>query len=77
MPRANSKFPASAGIADRDLIHAAMESTGLSARALARALEVDERTVRRWIAGDREMPGPARQLCRVLVADPSVALGLG
>ena len=27
--------------------------------ALARRLGVDDRTVRRWLAGDREIPGPA------------------
>lgn len=62
---------------DRDLIHAAMESTGLSARALSRVLDVDERTVRRWLAGDRPMPGPARQLCRALATEPSLTLALG
>lgn len=30
---------------DRDLIHAAMESTGLSARALSRVLDCDARTL--------------------------------
>lgn len=61
---------------DRDLIHAAMESTGLSARALSRVLDCDERTIRRWLAGDRAMPGPARQLCRALATDPSLVLAL-
>jgi DNA-binding transcriptional regulator YiaG len=61
---------------DRDLIYAAMESTGLSARALSQVLDCDERTVRRWLEGSRAMPGPARQLCRVLVHDPSVMLAL-
>jgi DNA-binding transcriptional regulator YiaG len=64
-------------VPDRDLIHAAMESTGLSARALAGVLAVDERTVRRWLAGERPMPGPAIQLCRALAHDPSLVLALG
>jgi DNA-binding transcriptional regulator YiaG len=63
-------------MADRELIAAAMESTGLSARALSHALAVDERTVRRWIEGSRSMPGPARQLCRVLAMEPWLVLAL-
>ena len=36
---------------------------GLSAQGLARALGVsDGRTVRRWEAGDRDIPGPVRVL---------------
>jgi DNA-binding transcriptional regulator YiaG len=49
-----------------------MEATGLSARSLARVLDVDERTVRRWLAGDREIPGPALQLLRLLTAKPKL-----
>jgi DNA-binding transcriptional regulator YiaG len=55
---------------DRDLIRAAMERTGLSARALAALCDVDERTMRRWQAEESPMPGSARQLLRVLVAEP-------
>lgn len=64
-------------VTDRELLTGAMTSTGLSARALARVLDVDERTVRRWIEGAREMPGPARQLCRALALEPSLVLLLG
>ena len=40
---------------------------GLSAQALARVLGVsDGRTVRRWEAGDRDIPGPARVLMLLL-----------
>lgn len=35
--------------------------------ALARELETDPRTVRRWLAGNREMPGPARIAIRLLL----------
>lgn len=67
---------------DSALIAAAMESTGLSARALSHVLAVDEATLRRWLmaAGTpsaRAMPGPARQLCRALAMEPSLALALG
>lgn len=60
-----------------DLLRAAIEASGLSARRFAvEVLGVDERTVRRWIAGDREMPGPAVQLCRLVVADPDLVSSL-
>lgn len=50
------------------LLRAAIEASGLSARRFAvEVLAVDERTVRRWIAGDREMPGPAVQICRLIL----------
>lgn len=62
---------------DRDLIQAAMASTGLSARALSHVLDCDERTIRRWLAGERPMPGPARQLLRILALEPALALALG
>jgi DNA-binding transcriptional regulator YiaG len=38
--------------------------------ALARALYVDSRTVRRWLAGDREIPGPAVAAIECLLANP-------
>jgi len=67
---------------DRGLIEAAMLSTGLSARALSHVLAVDESTLRRWLmagkqSSARHMPGPARQLCRVLIEWPEAALLLG
>lgn len=67
---------------DRALIEAAMTSTGLSARALSHVLAVDESTLRRWLmpptnASARSMPGPARQLCRLLAHEPSLVLLLG
>lgn len=40
---------------------AARKALGLSQNALARALRVaDGRTVRRWEAGERDIPGPAQ-----------------
>jgi hypothetical protein len=42
---------------DRDLLALAIERSGLSARAFARdVLWRDERTVRRWLAGDSPVP---------------------
>jgi hypothetical protein len=42
---------------DPELLRAAIERSGLSARAFAvRVLIRDERTVRRWLAGDSPIP---------------------
>lgn len=44
---------------DADRLRAAIERSGLSARAFARdVLLRDERTVRRWLAGDSPIPEP-------------------
>lgn len=48
----------------------ARRKLGLSAAALARALELGkggDRTVRRWEAGEREIPGPVRVVLRMLL----------
>ena len=59
--------------ADRALIEATCDATGLSQVALARVLGVDPSGLRRWITAGkshRAMSGPARQLCRALLAHP-------
>lgn len=63
-------------------LRAAIERSGYSARAFAvQVLDVDERTVRYWLAGEREMPGPVRQIVRAILAGheppppPSTARG--
>ena len=59
---------------DPDLLRSAIEASGLAARRFAvEVLDVDERTVRRWLAGERELAGPVRVICRAIIADPSVA----
>jgi DNA-binding transcriptional regulator YiaG len=59
---------------DPDLLVAAIDASGLSARRFAmELLTVDERTVRRWLAGDRELAAPVRVLCAAIIADPAVA----
>jgi hypothetical protein len=55
-----------------ELRHAISATTG-SARAFAVVIDSHERTVRRWLAGDRAIPGPVLQLCRLLTARPSLA----
>ena len=43
------------------------QALGLSAEGLARVLQVSSgRTVRRWEAGDRDIPGPVRVLMLLL-----------
>lgn len=46
---------------------AAIGALGLSQRSSARWLEVDERQVRRWIAGEARIPGATAKLLRLCV----------
>ena len=49
----------------------AIALSGMSARVFAAGvLGVDERTVRRWIAGEREIPGPVRVICEFIRRHP-------
>jgi hypothetical protein len=49
-------------MSDPELINAAIEASGLSARRFAmRILSRDERTVRRWISGETEIGEVARE----------------
>lgn len=45
---------------------AIIAALGWSQMEAARQLEVDSRTVRRWIAGEREIPGPVRVALRCI-----------
>lgn len=48
-------------------------SLGLSAEGLARLVGVESgRTVRRWEAGDRDIPGPVRVLLTSIMASAAV-----
>jgi DNA-binding transcriptional regulator YiaG len=48
------------------------ESLGLSAKAFARLVQVEsDRTVRRWEAGDRDIPGPVIVIARALRDSPA------
>lgn len=59
---------------DIELLTAAIEASGLSARRFAmEVLGVDERSVRRWLAGDRELQATARVVCRAILARPKLA----
>lgn len=54
----------------------AIAASGLSARSFAFLLEVDERTVRRWVGNEREVPGPVLVIARAIIRDPRVAAAL-
>ena len=45
----------------------AIERLGLSQRSAAKFLGVDERTSRRWVAGDAAIPEAAAKLLRLMV----------
>lgn len=51
-----------------DQYRESIEQLGLSQVAAARLLGVDERTSRRWASGERDVPGPAAQFLRYLLA---------
>lgn len=55
------------------LLRAAIMASTQSARAFALLIGSDERTVRRWLAGDRKTPGPVVTLCRLVIVRPSIA----
>lgn len=62
---------------DTELLAAAIEASGLSARRFAvEVLDVDERTVRRWLAGDRALQGTVRLVCRLVLLRPDIAATL-
>jgi DNA-binding transcriptional regulator YiaG len=59
-----------------ELLREAIVASGLSARSFASFLEVDERTVRYWLAEKRTVPGPVCVICRAIMRDPSIVARL-
>lgn len=64
--------PPSTGSGFTDVTAKKFRATRLAAglttvRVAAQALESDRRTVRRWEAGERAVPGPARMALRLLL----------
>lgn len=54
-------------------LKSARHTLGLSAEGMARLLHVQSgRTVRRWEAGDRDIPGPVIVLIKAMMASPAV-----
>ena len=60
---------------DSELLHAAMRVSGYrSNRAFAAAvLCSDAHDLRRWIAGEREIPRTVRMLCSAILVRPALA----
>lgn len=59
-------------------LRAARQSLGLSAEGFARIVGVESgRTVRRWEAGDRDIPGPVKVLTHLLVSSATVRRHFG
>jgi DNA-binding transcriptional regulator YiaG len=52
---------------------AALDRLGLSQSEAARRCGVNARTVRRWVAGDRPIPGPVIALIRTWMAQRPAA----
>jgi len=50
-------------------LRAIIDSMGISQREMARRMGVNERTMRKWLAGGREMGGPAVKLAIRIKAD--------
>ena len=46
----------------------AIAQLGLSQNGAARLLGVDERTSRRWVSGERDVPEPAARFLQYLIA---------
>jgi DNA-binding transcriptional regulator YiaG len=53
------------------------QALGMSQRQLATALNLPpvngDRTIRRWEAGERDIPGPVQKLMRIFIDDPDLA----
>src|SRR5690348_1862868 len=61
----------------RSLLRRAIDVTDLSDRAFARrVLNVDERTVRRWLAAERRVPGAVIAISQAIVDHPVIARAL-
>lgn len=61
-----------------DELRVARQALGLSAQGFARLVGIESgRTVRRWEAGERDIPGPLVVLLRVLLALRSARRLLG
>jgi hypothetical protein len=68
---------------DPDLLAAAMEAAGYQRNGTRRdpgggsfadeVLGVDDRNLRRWLSGERELQGTARLVCAAIVARPALA----
>lgn len=60
----------------RDDFRAALDRLGLTQTGAARVLGVDERTTRRWAAGERAVPPPVERLLGACERDPTLLAAL-
>lgn len=61
---------------DRELLEKAIEASGFSARRFAKDVLIrDERTVRRWLAGDSPIPKPVVEFLKARVTGPPWGVG--
>lgn len=60
-----------------DEFRAEIAALGMNQREAAAALEVDERTVRKWCLGERAVPGPARIALRCMARLRACSCGDG
>lgn len=59
-------------------LKSARHALSLSAEGFARLVQVESgRTVRRWEAGEREIPGPVQVIVRALLASAAVRRHFG
>jgi DNA-binding transcriptional regulator YiaG len=61
-----------------DELKSARQTLGLSAEGFAKLIRVESgRTVRRWEAGDRDIPGPVTVLIEAILANHEVRRHFG
>jgi DNA-binding transcriptional regulator YiaG len=61
---------------DMELLSAAIDASEMSARRFAiEVLGVDDRSVRKWLAG-RSLPGTVRIICQAIVTRPEIVAEL-
>lgn len=62
---------------DAEILRAAIEAARLSARRFTiEVLDVDERTGRRWLAGENDLHGTVRLVCLAIIKRPRLAAEL-
>ncbi len=57
---------------DAELVRRAIDSAGMTRAEFAALLEIDARTLRRWLSGDSPMPGAVRVMCRAIIRRPAI-----
>lgn len=58
------------------VLREAIAVSGLSQVGFAGLLRVDPSTVRRWLSGARETPGPVLVIAQAIIRDPTIVASL-